>query len=257
MLRDYGSQHSDPTNLRRVHGFASVDKLLARVASVMTSGVYTPPEWDTRKKTVGSGQQTDSVAVRDIGVCDGIADFEEERRHIDLRIKIPTPGTFPVLTVSQLLDAEKRIMELITVLELEIGRCHDEEQAKKASMNPFSANGQYVSPEEWTQRMTERVADRLRARGQDESEALFYSHKLRLAASPQRRKLVTASPRREASLALARTPPLWNAGPTISSQQELHAEQQRAVDEAISKAQARRKTSFAGSQSPNFPRMKQ
>ena len=190
-------------------------------------------------------------------MCDGIADFEEERRHLDLRINIPTPGTFPVLTVSQLLDAEKRIMELITKLELEIGHCHDEELAKKAAMNPFSTNGQYVTSDEWTHRMTERVTDRLRARGQDEGEAQFYSHKLLLAASPQRRKLVTASPRREAGLQIARSAPLWEAGPALSAQHDLHAEQQRAVDDALAKAQARRKTSFVGNQSPTFPRTRQ
>jgi hypothetical protein len=213
----------------------------------MTGGVYTIPEWDTRRTTSGAAQQTDKIQVRDVGVCDGIADFEEERRHLDLRTNLPTPGSFPVLTVSQLLEAEKRILELITRLELEIGRCHDEEEAVKIASNQHTTtNGAYVSTVEWTQRMKARVTDRLRARGHDDSEVAFYADKLLLAASPLRRHFVTAPPRREASLAIARAPPLVDQSlVTATSQQELHAEQQRAVDDALAKAQWRRKNSLA------------
>jgi hypothetical protein len=247
----------DPTDVRRAFGFASAANLRARVATIMTTGRYVVPEWDTRKKSAVAAQQTDRLYVRDVGVCDGIADFEEEQRHLDLKIGMPTPGTFPVLTVSQLLDAEKRVLELITRLELEIGRCHDEERTKKISMNTLSTNGMYVSTAEWTHHMRERVTDRLRARGQDEAEVAFYSHKLLQASSPQRRQLVTASPRREASLAIARAPPLLETSLTVSSKQDLHMEQQRAVEDALIKAQARRKTSFAGSPAPNFQRVRQ
>ncbi len=251
------SRHTDPGHIRRAYAFAPQASLRARVASVMTSGLYTVPDWDTRKKTTGAVQQTDRIALRDIGVCDGIVDNDEEQRHIDLKINIPTPGMFPVLTVAQLLDAQKRIMDLITRLELEIGRCHDEEVAKKAAINPLTTNGSYVSTSEWTQHMRERVTDRLRARGQDDAEVAFYAHKLMLASSPQRRQLVTASPRREAALAIARAPPLMQIG-VMNSQQELHAEQQRAVEDALAKAQSRRKsvTSFAGAV-PTFQRARQ
>lgn len=239
MHHDHGAQHHDPTGHRRFLGFASVSKLRERAAQVMTTGLYNIPDWDTRKRTAPATQQTEKFPVRDIGVCDGIADFDEERRQIDLRLGIPTPGDFPVLTVSQLIEAEKRVMELIHTLELAVGRCYDElESAKKASLNPFEQRGKYLNAHEWSSQMTQKVGERLRTRDSD-TKRTWHLEKTSSAASPIRKQFMTASPRRERALQVARAPSFFQPSALVEKASTLHQlqeEQQRAVDEGFSKS---------------------
>mgnify|MGYP001562904196 CR=1 FL=1 len=111
------------------------------------------------------GVQTEEVPIRDIGVGVTDDDFVAERRHV-LQLNLCLPKDMPQMSVTQLLQAQRRLEDLLDRLTTEINRAKEQEDAANAKRleEERAASTQFVPTDTWQQRMTEKIKERLERR---------------------------------------------------------------------------------------------
>ena len=125
--------------------------------------------------------QTEVTTTRDVGLGDGDIDALPPERTIDIPTGLPDVAEFPILSLPQQLEAEKRLQGLLARVEEEINRVAEEarrEAAKNSAKNPTQAtksNDTFLSNEEWSSRMMSAVTNRLRGKHQQFDEDLALS----------------------------------------------------------------------------------
>lgn len=139
--RDKETQRTDPTDLRKALGFRTSDTLRDRVAETMTSGVYSAPNISPAVTKESFGMQTDVKWV-DKGVSEHDSYVTPPMRLEKLKLGLPMPSDFPLLTVSQLLDAEKRLSLLLAKLEDHVLRAEEDERREKEAKELAAAETQ-------------------------------------------------------------------------------------------------------------------
>ena len=176
------SEYAESLQTQRARlGMLTPAELKQRALETLVGGVY-----PTRKirndnvKCESLGVQTEQPTVHSVAAGDGesAAVFATSRTH-ELSLALPTPQEFPCLTVSQLLEAQRRVEELLTRLETEILRAV-EEDSRRAQANPEStpaprslgdahdgAPTSLLSTSEWDLKMSQKVEKRLRCRYRD------------------------------------------------------------------------------------------
>ena len=134
----------------------------------MTGGLYLFPMHLLQPHNATDGAtQTQSIQTRTAGVCDGDIDAMPSERSIDLRVNLPHPGEFPILAASQLLEAERRLVDLLARLEVEMERVtHEEEQKKIARgetvLKYFKGSDLLLPTSSWDESMLAKVTQRLK-----------------------------------------------------------------------------------------------
>ena len=185
---------------RKRYSFASREELTLRIATTMTTGRYELPSFltnggsaamgpsaSTKSTTddgndgggksnafmgrVGAATQTHNPITRDVGLGDGDIDTMAPERSIDVPVSMPEVSEFPILSLPQQLEAERRIVSLLARIEEEMGRCADEAR-RAAQQQQQGAGGDdkrganeaapFYDTAEWEGRMLAAVTTRMR-----------------------------------------------------------------------------------------------
>jgi hypothetical protein len=214
---------------RRALGYATLGAWRERVAATMAGGLYIAPgtRGSTTTTTEAICTQTEELPTRDVGV--GVTDnlIEGERKH-ELELGLCAPHDLPLMSVSQLLEAERRLSDLLNRLESEIVRAEAQQErqraqevegAAEADAKAFGTYGRFLTTDEWTKRFATSIDRRLRRRYGDiegVTPAMFWHRtKAESVASPPRRHMATMSPERERVAKFAAMPSLLAADGSI------------------------------------------
>jgi len=108
--------------------------------------------------------QTESRTVREVGVSDRWDDPSANVRGHELQLGFPKAEDFPVLTTSQLADAERRIKAILLKIEREIRRCEDEDAALANGADDGSRKDVLRVTDEWNREFRKAIDRRLLAR---------------------------------------------------------------------------------------------
>jgi hypothetical protein len=208
--QDYPYSSTSANVERHALGYASIAALRERVADTMLTGVYRAPnaKGSTATTTETLYTQTEDLPTRDIGV--GVNDnlIEGERIH-ELKLGLCAPHDLPLMAVAQLLEAERRLSDLLNRLEAEIVRAEAQEERKRLrdSQDEDEANqahgtyGRFESTDQWTKRFATSIDKRLRRRHGDiegVTPAVFWHRsKADRVASPPRKRMDHKSPERQ------------------------------------------------------------
>lgn len=224
-FRDEETQRHDPTDARRSAGFATASELRARVAEVMASQKYSIPKRNEQVPCESFSTQTDTLAVRTIGVGDGDTDALPHRREYELDLHLPRPSDFPLLTAAQLLEARKRLSELLLRLEQEILRCGEEnevirQQALELAGVPVKSS--FLTTQEWNEKMSTTVTQRMRHRHSDargETPPIYWLNQKQETTvaplSPPRSQRLNKDKPLSRGMQIATSPSIFMKSPTV------------------------------------------
>ena len=209
-LTDYNEAANELDARRRERAkyhFPSSDEYRNRIAACFLEGTYVLPYKLDRSngnndKEVADGAggggpspsaaltskqnadcQTEDVATRDVGLGDGDVDALPPERTLDIPTDLPDVAEFPILSLPQQLEAERRLQGLLARVEEEIKRVAEEarrEAQKNNAKDPhggqsLGGSGGFMSTDEWNVRMASAVTNRLRGKHQKFDEDLALS----------------------------------------------------------------------------------
>jgi hypothetical protein len=205
---DYPYSSTIGTNAERhTLGYATIQALRERVAATMINESYRAPNarGTVPSTTETMAVQTEELPTREMGV--GVTDtlIEGERTH-ELELGLCPAHDMPLMAVSQLLEAERRLSDLLNRLEAEVGRAEAQERRRVAreqeeeEEQTHGTFGRFESTAQWTDRFAKAVDRRLRRRHGDAegvTPALFWHRaKAEAVASPPRKRMDNFTPER-------------------------------------------------------------
>jgi hypothetical protein len=149
--------------------------------------------------------QTDDVPTRETAA--GPTTGEVQARRHELRLGLCSPHDLPVMAVTQLLEAERRVADLLNCIEEEIARAEAEDRRQRSADDAIEdaqaaeAARCARSTSAWNERMSQTIDRRLRRRHNDPTgvtpSVFWHRAKLGYVSSPMRQRQDQGSPTRD------------------------------------------------------------